>query len=317
MYYQDYKLEGSVELSNILAILLSDNDADKIARQDGSKDNFIPTKHFKLTINREDVLKNGVVPAADSAKIVPVMEWTYNKNYVTKGTLAMFDILVHNNWKRPVYFASTVPSEQYNGLNSYLYTEGLALRLKPLKVDTTIDRSEQINTPVLYNNLMNKFKWGNVKNASYLDTQSADDVSIFTNLFNTAMSGLLKEGRKEDAKKVADRYFEVMPDRFYGMRSTMGAYFMSENLYAIGDVKRANQLIEKTAVFIKKELDYLADVSESKKKFTGGQNVQLGMSFLNQMANIAAKYKQTKLSKDLTDQFNYLEGRFNKYFAAQ
>ncbi|WP_285059098.1 DUF2723 domain-containing protein [Pedobacter ginsengisoli] len=317
MYYQDYKLAGSVELSNILAILLSDNDADKIARQDGSKDNFIPTKNFKLTVNREDVLKNNVVAAADSAKIVPAMEWTFNKNYVTKGTLAMFDILVHNNWKRPVYFASTVPSEQYNGLDNYLYTEGLALRLRPLKVDTTLGRSDLINTPVLYNNLMNKFKWGNVKTANYLDTQSADDISIFTNLFNTAMSGLLKEGKIEDAKKVADRYFQVMPDRFYGMRSTMGAYFMSENLYAIGDVKRANQLIEKSAVYIKKELDYLADISESKNKFTGGQNVQLGMSFLNQMANIAEKNKQTKLSKELTDEFNYLEGRFSKYFAAQ
>lgn len=317
MYYQDYKVAGSVELSNILAILLSDNDADKIARQDGSKDNFIPTKNFKLTVNREDVLKNNVVPAADSAKIVPALEWTFNKNYVTKGTLAMFDILVHNNWKRPIYFASTVPSEQYNGLDNYLYTEGLALRLRPLKVDTTLGRSDLINTPVLYNNLMNKFKWGNVKTANYLDTQSADDISIFTNLFNTAMSGLLKEGKIEDAKKVADRYFQVMPDRFYGMRSTMGAYFMSENLYAIGDVKRANQLIEKSAAFIKKELDYLADISESKNKFIGGQNVQLGMSFLNQMANIAEKNKQTKLSKELTDEFNYLEGRFSKYFAQQ
>jgi hypothetical protein len=317
MYYQDYKLEGSVELSNILAILLSDNDADKISRQDGSKDNFIPTKNFKLTVNREDVLKNGVVPAADSAKIVPALEWSFNKNYVTKGTLAMLDILVHNNWKRPIYFASTVPSEQYNGLDNYLYTEGLALRLRPLKVDTTLGRSDLINTPVLYNNLMNKFKWGNVKTANYLDTQSADDISIFTNLFNTAMSGLLKEGKIEDAKKVADRYFLVMPEKFYGMRSTMGAYFMSENLYAIGDVKRANQLIEKSALYIKKELDYLADVSESKNKFTGGQNVQLGMSFLNQMATIAAKNKQTKLSKELADEFNYLEGRFNKYFAAQ
>jgi hypothetical protein len=317
MYYQDYKLAGSVELSNILAILLSDNDADKIARQDGSKDNFIPTKNFKLTVDRQDVLKNNVVPAADSAKIVPALEWTFNKNYVTKGTLAMLDILVHNNWKRPIYFASTVPSEQYNGLDNYLYTEGLALRLRPIKVDTTLGRSDLINTPVLYNNLMNKFKWGNVKTANYLDTQSADDISIFTNLFNTAMNGLLKEGKIEDAKKVADRYFQVMPDRFYGMRSTMGAYFMSENLYAIGDVKRANQLIEKSALYIKKELDYLADISESKNKFTGGQNVQLGMSFLNQMANIAAKNKQTKLSKDLTDEFNYLEGRFNKYFAAQ
>jgi len=317
LYYQDYKLEGSLELSNILGILLSENKEDKIQRQDGSWDNFLPTKNFKLTVNKQDVIKNGIVQAADSANIVPALEWKFNKNFVTKGTLAMLDILVHNNWKRPVYFASTVPSDQYIGLDNYLYTEGLALQLRPLKADTAAGKGDLINTPVLYNNVMNKFIWGNVKNASYLDTQSTDDISIFTNLFNTTIDGLLKEGKTEDAKKVADRYFQVMPDKLYGMRSTIGAYYMAEHLYAINDVKRANELVEKSAAYIKKELDYLADVSQSKKKFVGGQNVQLGMTFLNQMASLAEKNKQSKLGKELVDQFNYLEGRFSQYFAAQ
>jgi len=318
MYYQDHKIEGSVELKDIVDLLLSDNQEDKIQRQDGTWDNFIPTKKFKLTVNREDVLKNHAVPAKDSADIVPALEWTFNKNYVTKGTLAMLDILAHNNWKRPIYFASTVPSDQYNGLDNYLYTEGLALRLMPLKVDSVnTQRGDLINTDELYNNVMNKFVWGNVKHASYLDPQSADDISIFTNIFNNTITGLLKEGRTADAKKVADRYFEVMPDRFFGMRSTMGAYFLSENLYDMGDTTRANALIEKAAAYIKKELDYLADVSQSKHKLIGGQNVQLGMSFLNQMAGVAEKHKQAKLSKELVDQFNYLESRFSQYFAQQ
>lgn len=318
MYYQDHKIEGNVELKDIVDLLLSDNQEDKIQRQDGTWDNFIPTKKFKLTVNREDVLKNHAVPAKDSTNIVPALEWTFNKNYVTKGTLAMLDILAHNNWKRPIYFASTVPSDQYNGLDNYLYTEGLALRLMPLKVDTVnTQRGDLINTDELYKNVMNKFVWGNVKHASYLDPQSADDISIFTNIFNNTITGLLKEGRTADAKKVADRYFEVMPDRFFGMRSTMGAYFLSENLYDMGDTTRANALIEKAAAYIKKELDYLADVSQSKHKLIGGQNVQLGMSFLNQMAGVAEKHKQAKLSKELVDQFNYLESRFSQYFAQQ
>ena len=318
MYYQDYKIAGSVELNNIVGILLSDNDEDKLAMQDGRKVNFIPTKNFKLTVNKEDVIKNNVVSAADSADIVPALEWTFNKNYVTKGTLAMFDILVHNNWKRPIYFASTVPSEQYNGLDNYLYTEGLALRLLPLKVDTAAEKSnELINTPVLYNNLMNKFVWGNVKNARYLDTQSADDVSIFTNIFNNAITGLLREGKTAEAKKVADRYFEVMPDRFFGIRSTMGAYFMAENLYQLNDVKRANALIEKSANYIEKELIYLADVSRSKNRLVGSQNVQLGWSFLNQMAKTAAANKQDKLAEQLTQKFNGMEARFAQYFGPQ
>ena len=317
MYYQDYKIAGSVELSNIVAILLSENPEDKLPLQDGSRENFIPTKNFKLTVNKADVIKNGIVSAADSSKIAPALEWSFNKNYVTKGTLAFFDLLVHNNWERPIYFASTVPSDQYNGLDNYLYNEGLALRLLPLKADTSANKPELINTPVLYKNLMNKFVWGNIKNAKYLDTQSADDISIFTNVFNNTISGLIREGKNEDAKKVVNRYFEVMPERFYGMRSMMGAYFMAENLYLLGDVKRANALIEKSAAYIQKELIYLADVSESKRKFVGGQNVQLGLSFLGQMSKTTAQHQQTKLSESLNHQFQALEGRFSAYFSPQ
>lgn len=317
MYYQDYKIAGSIELKNIVDLLLSDNDEDKLPMNDGKKVNFIPTKNFKLTVNREEVIKNGVVSIADSAKIAPELEWTFNKNYVTKGTLAMLDLLAHNDWKRPVYFASTVPSEQYIGLDNYLYTEGLALRLLPLKADTSASRSELINTPALYNNLMNKFVWGNIKNASYLDPQSADDISIFTNVFNNAITGLLKEGKTEEAKKVANRYFETMPDKFYGMRSMMGAYFMAENLYALNDVTRANAIIEKASDYIQQEMIYLANVSQSKNKLIGNQNVQLGMSFLNQMAKTTSQYKQTKLAQKLNDQFAALESRFSRYFAPQ
>ncbi len=317
MYYQDYKIAGSVELSNILAILLSDNPDDKLPLQDGSRENFIPTKNFKLTVNKADVIKNGLINAADSSKIAPVLEWNFNKNYVTKGTLAFFDILVHNNWERPIYFASTVPSDQYNGLDNYLYNEGLTLRLLPLKADTSANKPELINTPVLYKNVMDKFVWGNVKEANYLDPQSADDISIFTNVFNNTISGLIREGRNEDAKKVVNRYFEVMPEKFYGMRSMMGTYFMAENLYQLGDTKRANALIEKSAAYIQKELTYLADVSASKQKFIGGQNVQLGLSFLSQMARTAAENQQVKLSENLNQQFQGLEGRFSMYFAPQ
>eukprot|EP01133_Synstelium_polycarpum_P003259 gene3259-3713_t len=314
MYYQDANLAGSVELKDIVDILLSDNDEDKVPLQNGTKENFIPTKNFKLTINPADVISTGTVSAANADKIVPVMEWKYNKSYVTKGTLAMFDILAHNNWKRPIYFASTVPSDQYNGLDNYLYTEGLAMRLMPLKVDSAATKSDLINTPVLYDNLMNKFKWGNIKTATYLDEQAAADVSIFGNVFNSLVTSLIKEGKTEEAKKVVERYYQVMPERFYGLRSMIGTYFMAENLYALNETARANAMLEKAAVYIQKELTYLADVSDSKNTYVGGQNVQLGMSFLNQMAHTADQYKQTKLSKDLKNQFSALESRFASHF---
>jgi hypothetical protein len=315
----DQRLNGSVELKDIVGVLLSDNDDDKVAMQDGTKSNFLPTKDFKLTINPQDVINTGTVPAADADKIAPVMEWKFNKGYVTKGTLAMLDILAHNDWKRPIYFASTVPSSQYNGLDNYLYSEGLAMRLLPLKVDTVNkpNRDELQNTPVLYKNLMEKFKWGNMKTAKYLDPQSSDDTFIFTNLFNSLSTSLIKEGKIEDAKKVVAKYFEVMPQNFYGIRTVLGKYYMAENLYKLGQADKANAILSESADYIQKELNYLADISESKKSLTGMQNIQTGLYFLNQMVETSKVVNQPKLTAKLETIFAGLEGRFSPYFSQQ
>src|SRR5690606_20183803 len=49
--YQDYNIPGYIELSDLFSILVSDDDADKVAYQDGSRENFLPTKKFKISID--------------------------------------------------------------------------------------------------------------------------------------------------------------------------------------------------------------------------------------------------------------------------
>ncbi|MGY3053991.1 hypothetical protein ACVWYG_002193 [Pedobacter sp. UYEF25] len=316
MPFDDYKIQGSIELKKIVDLLLSDNASDKVAMQDNSQSNFLPTKNFKLTINKAQVLSTGTVPAADSAKIAPEMDWKFNKNYVTKGTLAMLDILAHNNWKRPIYFASTVPSEQFNGLDKYLYTEGLTQRLLPLKADTTskeTEKPDQLNTPIMYNNVMNKFKWGKMKTATYLDPQSSDDTFIFTNIFSSLTSSLINEGKTDSAKKVVEKFYEVMPQRFFGIRTVMLKYYFVENLYKLGETARANDILVKSGDYVNKELIYLADISDSKGQLTGAQNVRTGLYFLGRMSEAAKANNQLKIATQLDNISKGLENRFTIY----
>jgi len=318
MPYDDYKLAGNVELKNVVDLLLSNDESDKVPMQDGTKSNFLPTKNFKITVDPQQVVSTGTVSAADASKITTEMDWKFNKGYVTKGTLAMFDILAHNNWKRPIYFASTVPSEQYNGLDKYLYSEGLALRLLPFKADTTStdERPEQLNTPALYNNVMTKFKWGNMKTAKYLDPQSSDDTFIFTNIFSSLTSSLIKDGKIAEAKKVVDKYYEVMPDKFFGIRTVVVKFYMAENLYKLGEAARANDILEKSGDYINKELNYLADISQS-KGLTGSQNIQTGLYYLDRMIKTSKAAGQDKVSDKLQKTFNNLEGRLSMFFPQQ
>ncbi|MES2448202.1 MAG: DUF2723 domain-containing protein [Bacteroidota bacterium] len=304
MRFTDANIQGNVELKEVVDYLLQG-------------DNDLPTKNLKLTVNPQDVINTGTLPASKADMITPALEWRFNKPYITKGTLAMFDILAHNNWKRPVYFCSTVPSEQFNGLDKYLYSEGLALRLLPLKTDSLSNDGETpINLEPMYNHIMNKFKWGNIKNASYLDAQSVDDVSIFSNMFNNLISGLIKEGRIEDAKKVFKKYDEVMPTKIYSLRMMMGVATRAQNLYILGETQKANDLLKTSAAYIQKELSYLADLTKSKGEIVGGQNAQLGLNWsLLPMAQVASQYKQPALAQQLIAQYEALDVRFDNLFS--
>jgi len=316
MYYQDYKIAQHIELQEILDVLLSDHDEDKVTMTDGSKYNVLPTKNLKLAVSPQQVLDTGTVPKEDAGKIASSMEWTYNSNFVTKGTLALFDILTHNNWERPIYFSGAMPNEQYLGLNKYLYSEGLNKRLLPLKPDTAITQDfDRVNLKPMYNNLMNVYGFGNMKYANHLDRQSADDVTMLSNMFNGLLTRLINEGKIAESKKVANKYFEVIPAKFYSMRQVMSTYYFTENLYRLNDLNRANAMIKKTADYVGRELTHLADVSESKNQLSSEQDVRFYLGYLGQMVKITEAFKQESLSKSLEKQYNDLIVRFTPFAA--
>ncbi|KAA8476590.1 uncharacterized protein DUF2723 [Arcticibacter tournemirensis] len=314
--YYDYKFAEPIELKNLFEVLTSDNDNDKVAMQDGSKENILPTKNFKITINPTEVVATKTVSPALKDNIAPVMEWTYNKGYVTKTELAMFDILAHNDWKRPVYFAITVPSSNYIGLEKYLYNEGFAYRLLPLKpaeADSTQGEPNKVNTDQMYNNMINKFKWGNMKNASYLDPESTRMIATIIKSFNTLASTLLSEGRTAEAKKVLKRAVEVIPDKNYLFYYVLHRYYTADLLYKVNETAEANKLVKNTADFINAELNYIGGQSSTQQNFAMS-DVQLGVSVLNELIRITEENKQTALNTDLKNKFTALRSKLSLSF---
>src|SRR3546814_5552194 len=76
--YTDYKIPGNVELENVMGILLSDNPQDQQQMQDGSYNNFLPTKNFKLTINKQAVVENNVRSEEHTSELQSIMRISYD-----------------------------------------------------------------------------------------------------------------------------------------------------------------------------------------------------------------------------------------------
>lgn len=306
LYFNDQKVSGATELKEVFDFLTSDKEEAMVQYQNGDKSNYLPTKDFKMTINPDEIVKTGTVPADLKDKIVPVMQWKYASNYVTKDNLALMDILAHNDWKRPIYFTITVGSENLMGLDKYLYNEGFAYRLQPRAIDTAVTPLEATNTMTMYNNMMTKFKWGNMKNARYLDHESLTMFyPIILKQFAMLVEHLVKDGRTDLAKQALERYDNVMPELVPYADIEIKKYYLIEQAYKLGETSLANKWVDQMDDYLNNLLGYNYTIMQNGSGDVNSRELQLSMSLLNGVVTLAHDFHQTdrynKLNAQLAD----------------
>ncbi|MDB5132640.1 MAG: hypothetical protein JWR02_2389 [Mucilaginibacter sp.] len=315
IYYNDAKLPGPVEVKDVFDFITSDDSRTKVTYQNGETSNYLPTKNFKLTVNVDEVVKNGVVAAAQKSKIAASMEWKYTSNYITKDHLAILDILAHNDWKRPICFTVTMGNEGMFGLQQYLYKEGFVYHLVPFKTDTAAGREAKTNSLVMYNNVVNKFKFGNYKHAKYLDNVSSTQFYLnmeFT--FNDLTQGLIKDGRPDLALKALHKFDEQMPDINPDIDTAAHKFFLAQTAYKLDDIKLGNKYVKSVDDFITDQLDYNYTLLQNNRENIDDRTVQFGIQLLNGMADTTKNSNQTELSNKLKSQ---LIDYGNKFAALQ
>lgn len=310
MPFNDANIAGPVNVKEVFDFLTSDATDAKVQYEDGTSTNYLPTKNLKIPVNADEVVRNGIVDASDRNKIDTAVTWKFPGNYVTKDNLAMLDILAHNNWKRPVYFAVTVGQDNMIGLQNYLYNEGFAYELMPLKNDTTVAALEKTNSKVMYNNMMTKFKWGNFKKANYLDHESTTMFyPVVLRVFNNLAENLMREGQPALATKALNKYLEEMPDIDPYMDIAIRKFYMADSFYKLQQPKQANQIISSVRAYLSDQLSYFYTLHQ-KSPEANSREIQLGLSLMNELVKITAENKQAVLNKQVDDTMKDFEKKF-------
>ena len=315
----DKKVQGYTDIKEIFHFISSDDSAYKVQLQNGESVNYLPTKSFSMKVNPDEVIKQGVVAADEKGRLADTIRWKYTSNFVTKDNLAFIDILAHNDWKRPICFTITVGQDNMMGLQPYLYKEGFTYHLIPFKADTAIrDQLGKTHTMVMYNNIMTKFKWGNFKNAKYLDPEST--TMFYPVLLSTILDlsqNLQIDGHKDLAVKVLHKYDQEMPDIYPDMNTARNKYFLVANAYGLGDVVFANKFVNSIDNYLTDQLDYNYSVLQGSPENVDDRTVQLGLSLLNGLASIAKENRQTALASKLEAQMKSYEGKFASLIGKQ
>ena len=247
-------------LSSVIAFIADDSDNTKVVSQ-GDKSDFTPTLNFMLPVDKKKVIENGTVPASDSALIVDAVKWTHPGNYIRKGQLLVLDILAHNNWERPIYFAITVGSDAYQNLDGYFRLDGFAYRFVPIKSVSDTGDKGSINSDILYNSVMNKYLWGGIDDPRvYLDENNLRMLMNVKNNFLRLADKLIEERKIDKARLVLDKCYEVMP--FNCVTPSFYDIFIADTYYHIGDNDKAKTIINELAKQTEQEVRYFASLDE-------------------------------------------------------
>jgi len=284
-----------VDVKALFGILAQDDSRLKMNTSQIGMIDYFPTKKFMVTYDAAALMKTGSI-LPKMADRLDTIRWEIKAQGVEKANLMILDLLATNNWERPVYFVMTTGVDTYIGLEKYFHLEGLAYRLIPVRAKTTEGQVGEVNTDVMYDNLMNRFKWGNMnKPGVYIDETNARMVMNMRSLFGRLADALIGEGKLDSARRVLDQCFEVMPE------SVVPYDFFTVPLisgyYKTGDLAKANQIAAELNKTVTEELVYLFSFPDKDLKAMD-MTIQEAVFTMQRLSVITSEAKQAKLAAE-------------------
>ncbi|MGM0647725.1 MAG: protein O-mannosyl-transferase family [Bacteroidota bacterium] len=302
------------DLKEVMRIVASDKKDHKIRLNDGRYVNYFPSKKVKLKVDSLAIAENNVVRPEDRDKILDEIKWNLQGNQIMKNQMLQLDMLAHNNWERPVYFAITTGSDAYINLEKYFQVEGLAYRLVPIETDKGA-RGEigQVATDIMYDNMMNEFEWGNMNDKDvFLDYTNRRMVGNLRSNFGRLANALIDEDENEKAEKVCDRCLEVIPDYKipydYFMISVVEAY------YRLGEMEKGDEVTQRMLEISSHDLAYYQNLKrEQKQRIT--RQIQEGLQTNALLAQLLKRFKDSDndLLKEAEDYYRSYEELYLQY----
>ncbi len=202
-------VKNGMDLKTYIKLVKENNPAIVIGNATRSL-NSLPTQTFILNVDSAAVAAQ--VPEKERGQIVKQIRWNIGKSTLYKPDLIMLDILATNDWKRPIYFSTTLVNSSYLNLKEYFELEGLAYRFLPVMHQGA--QQGVVNTEVMYKNMMKVFKFRGLNEAGhYYDENYKRFPLNARNCFYRLAADLYNEGDSVRSKEVVDYCLKVMPDK--------------------------------------------------------------------------------------------------------
>lgn len=272
LYVMERENLNAISAKEYLKLLNSGSELLKMQTSGKSVVNMVPSRNLILEVDSSFVNNDEIVPPQFKEFFAPQMNLRVTGNYVTKGTMMLIDLIVSNNWDRPIYFNNTSLSTIGIDLENHVVMEGMTYRLLPIRKPDYI-RGELVNTDLAYKNLMENFAFRGMNNPdAYLDEEYRRFTSNHRSAINAIAMALLDENKMDSAAEVLNKGLEVMPHEAipYDLSSGQSVPLFFE----VGEDEKALDIIDKIS---KRSLDMIEFYTKENRSYDRDMMISIEM----------------------------------------
>ncbi len=285
----------------------------KIPLTGGKNVDYIMSRKFIIPVNKENVIKYGILDEKYADMIPDQITLTIpkDKSYLTKPELFMLDLLSNYQWDRPINLLS-MGGDINIGMKDYLMYEGFSYKFVPVKNRMKSTEIGFADPEDLYYKMKNVFTWDALKRTDYF----VDYQNFYTfcgvlsqrQIFVNVAKEMLKIGDSARAVEMLDMCQQCVPAENYPLDMTYLGFSneymvidMIETYYSAGASEKAQDLSRRfmDELFISTEF-FLENYDFAKKEF------ESCYTCISYVADVADHYGDAEFAAEVRDRFNAL-----------
>ena len=283
----------------------------KIPLSSGKMVDYIMSRKLIVPVNKENVIKYGILDEK-YADMIPdhiTLTISKNKDYLTKPELFMLDLLSNYQWDRPINLLS-MGGDINIGIKDYLMYEGFSYKLVPIKNKMKSTEIGFADPEDLYYKMKNVFSWDALKRTDYfVDYQNYYTfcgVMSQRGMFVNVAKEMLKIGDSARAVEMLDMCQECVPvenfplDMTYlGFSNEYMVIDMIETYYDAGAKEKALDLARRFTdeMFVSSSF-FLNNYDAAKREF------ESCYSCISYVAELADHFGDKEFATEIRNRFN-------------
>jgi hypothetical protein len=272
--YMFERVPGQADLKQVIDFIANEDPRTKFNPQPGMSLDYIPSKKFKIPVDREKILR------------------------------------ATTDWDRPIYFVAA-GSEGAMNLEPFFQMDGLAYRLVPISTPgRNFLNYGRIDTDTLWDRMMNTFRYGRMEQPDvHLDYYNIRTLSVIKlrNKFSRLASELIAENKLDSAVVALDRCMELMPHPKVPFDGFIPPIVRS--YYNCNQNEKGFAILRKHFDLLKEDLAYYYDLQLEYRQ-TLDYEIRVSLQLMQEYQNIARQHGEEEAADEINEQFNNYYQRY-------